>query len=90
MTQITGQEGIAEQYEFIMLRDAACSGETDCRKWPRDEWELCRAAINRMWKSLPAGSFVVRDRTQCGWRHELSGIPWQLYRCVTIKRGGVA
>ena len=87
MTQITGQEGIAEQYEFIMLRDAACSGETDCRKWPRDEWELCRAAINRMWKSLPTGSFVVRDRTQCGWRHDLSGIPWQLYHCVTIKRG---
>ena len=87
MTQITGQEGIVEQYEFIMLRDDACSGETDCRKWPRDEWDLCRAAINRMGKSLPTGSFVVRDRTQCGWRHDLSGIPWQLYHCVTIKRG---
>ena len=56
----------------------------DWRKWPDMYRQASEIAVQKTLDEFP-GAKIVMDRSVCLRRSDLSGIPWMLYRQITLE-----
>lgn len=82
-----------EPFELIQLVDPSTPAgakvkrkpTNDWRRWPRAYRLLAEKAVREKLAALPKGSKIVKRRSRCDVRADLTGIPWQLYLGVEVK-----
>lgn len=55
------------------------------KEWPEMFRRSTDAAGNRQMMQMPAGSKIIADYSRCDERVDLEGMPWQLYRKITVE-----
>ena len=69
-----------------MVDDLACPGPfpDDWRKWPDSYRDASIKAVQKTIDEHP-GAKIFAERSLCILRGDLSGVPWMLYRSITLE-----
>lgn len=70
-----------EFFEIAQLQDEAPADSV----MPASVRAHFSMAVRRKMEELGPGAEIVKIRDVAGYRHDLSGVPWQFYRSIKVK-----